>query len=120
LTRHRVCGQDALAPGEKRAVEIDGRRILLVRAGDGSFHALADVCPHQGARLSAGPLGGQVVADETGTPTLVRAGEVIRCPWHNFAFDVRTGRSLLEPDRYRTRCYEVVVEDGEVAVEVPA
>lgn len=92
MTRHRVFREDALAPGEKSSVEIEGRRILVVRAVDGSFHALADVCPHQGGRLSAGPLGGHVVADASGAPTLVRCGEVIRCPWHNFAFDVRTGR----------------------------
>jgi nitrite reductase (NADH) small subunit len=119
MTRHRVCAADALAPGEKRAVEVAGRHVVVVRTGDGSFHALADVCPHQGARLSGGPLGGAVV-DHEGSPAVERAGEVIRCPWHNFAFDVCTGRSLLEPDRYRVRVYDVAVENGEVVVEVPA
>jgi nitrite reductase/ring-hydroxylating ferredoxin subunit len=100
--RHRVCAVDALRPGEKKAFEVGRWHVVVVRAGDGSFHALVDACPHQGARLSAGPL----------------AGDVIRCPWHNFGFDVRTGRSVLEPDRYRVRVYEVAVEDGEVVVDV--
>ena len=118
--RHRVCSPDALGPGEKRAVDLAGRRIVLVRTDEGSFHALADVCPHQGARLSAGYLGGAVVAEGGGEPAVVRRGEVIRCPWHNFAFDVRTGCSLLEPERYRVRVYEVAVEDDAVVIEVPA
>lgn len=118
MTRHRACGVDALRPGEKRALEVAGRHLVVVRAGDGSFHALADVCPHQGARLSGGAVGG-VVVDRGGVPAVERAGEVIRCPWHNFAFDIRTGRSLLEPDRYRVRVYRVEVEGGDVVVEVP-
>jgi nitrite reductase/ring-hydroxylating ferredoxin subunit len=100
--RHRVCAAGALAPGEKRAVEVGRRHVVVVCAADGSYHALVDVCPHQGARLSAGPL----------------LDDVLRCPWHNFGFDVRTGRSVLEPDRYRVRAYEVTVEDGEVVVEL--
>jgi nitrite reductase/ring-hydroxylating ferredoxin subunit len=102
--RKRVCAADELQPGEKRAVEVGRRYVVLVRAADGSFHALVDVCPHQGARLSAGPL----------------VGDVLRCPWHNFGFDVRTGRSMLEPDRYRVKTYDVAVEDGHVIVELPS
>jgi nitrite reductase (NADH) small subunit len=118
--RHRVCAADALARGEKLAVEAGGRRIVVVRADDGSFHALADICPHQGARLSDGRLGGAVAAARIGETAAAYGGEVIRCPWHNFAFDVRTGCSLLEPERYRVRRYEVAVEGDAVMVEVPA
>src|ERR671934_2576135 len=114
--RYRVCGMDALQPGEKRGFEVNGRPIVLVRALDGSFHALTDICPHQGARLSGGHLGGAIVSGEVGASLLTRSGEVLRCPWHNFAFDVRTGRSLLEPERYRARTYRVHVEDGAVVV----
>ena len=100
--RRRLCGADALETGEKRAVEVGRRQLVVVRAEDGSFHVLVEVCPHQGARLSAGPL----------------AGDVLRCPWHNFGFDIRTGSSVLEPERYRVRVYDVAVEDGDVVVEL--
>ena len=100
--RRRLCAADALQPGEKKAVEVGRRHVVVVRAADGSFHALVDVCPHQGARLSAGPL----------------AGNVLRCPWHNFGFDVRTGRSVLEPERYRVGVYAVTIEDGDVVVDL--
>jgi nitrite reductase/ring-hydroxylating ferredoxin subunit len=116
--RHLACGVQALQPGGKRAVVLAGRRIVVVRAPDGSYHALADTCPHQGARLSGGFLGG-VVVERAGAPAIERGGEVLRCPWHNYAFDIRTGRSLLEPDRYRVRVYQVAIEDGGVLVEIP-
>jgi nitrite reductase (NADH) small subunit len=120
VSHHRVCAVEELAPCGSRPLELDGRRIVLVRAGDGSYHALADLCPHQGARLSGGCVGGAVVSERPGSRALVRPGEVIRCPWHNFAFDVRSGRSLLEPDRYRVRVYPVVIADGAVLIEVRA
>lgn len=116
--RAAVCRRDDLALGEKRGLEIGGRRIVLVRAGDGRYFALADICPHQGARLSDGHLDGEIAATRVGEHEVRRPGEVLRCPWHNFAFDVTTGRSLLEPDRYRVKTYAVVVEGDEVVVEV--
>jgi nitrite reductase/ring-hydroxylating ferredoxin subunit len=45
-----------------------------------------------------------------------RQGEILRCPWHNFAFDVTTGRSLLEPERYRVATYRVTIEDGYIVL----
>ena len=118
MTRHRAADADSFPIAGKRALLLAGRPIVLVRAHDGSFHALADTCPHQGARLSGGFLGG-VVVERAGSPVLERDGEVLRCPWHNYAFDVRTGRALLDPDRYRVRVYDVDVVDGGVLVEVP-
>jgi 3-phenylpropionate/trans-cinnamate dioxygenase ferredoxin subunit len=41
---------------------------------------------------------------------------VIRCPWHGWEFDLESGRSLLEPDRYGLRTYRVTVEDGDVVL----
>lgn len=117
--RHAVCAAEALAPRELRALDLDGRRVVLARAGDGSFHALADVCPHQGARLSGGRLGEVVGAAAVGETGAASSGEALRCPWHNFAFDLGSGCSLLEPERFRVRVYGVAVEAGTVVVEVP-
>jgi nitrite reductase/ring-hydroxylating ferredoxin subunit len=115
---HRVCSDGDLRPGEKRAFTVGSRRIVVARTGAGRLCALADVCPHQGARLSDGYLSDEFVAPEVGRPRAVRSKEVIRCPWHNFAFDVLTGRSLLEPERYRVKTYPVEVVDGDVVVEL--
>ncbi len=109
---------DELAPGQCRRVEVGRRGILLVRADDGRYWAIADVCPHQGARLSGGHLGGDYRRGEDGDIVVERPGEVVRCPWHNFAYDVTTGCSLFEPERYRVRTYPVTVTDEVVSIEV--
>jgi nitrite reductase (NADH) small subunit len=106
-----VCRSDELAPGERRALRVGRRSIVVVRAADGRYWAVADVCPHQGARLSDGHLGGLLTLVD-GACRTDREGEVLRCPWHNFAFDVTTGCSVLEPDRYRVATYRVAVEGG--------
>lgn len=115
---YRICSEDELRPGEKRAVSIGSRRLLLARTDAGRLCALADVCPHQGARLSEGYLSDEFVAPDGGRPRAVRPKEVIRCPWHNFAYDLLTGRSLLEPERYRVKTYPVEVVDGEIVVDL--
>jgi nitrite reductase (NADH) small subunit len=110
-----VCGADDLAPGEKHALRVGRRNVVVVRAADGRYWAIADICPHQGAQLSAGHLGGSLVFAD-GVCSVEREGEILRCPWHNFAFDVTTGRSLLDPERYRVATYRVTVENGYVVL----
>lgn len=44
---------------------------------------------------------------------LSREGEIIRCPWHGWEFDITTGRSVFNPHRLRVRSYHVTVEPDE-------
>ena len=40
-----------------------------------------------------------------------RPGEAhIRCPWHGWEFDLRTGQSWFDPEHMRVRSYRVSVE----------
>ncbi|MCB0794579.1 MAG: Rieske (2Fe-2S) protein [Flavobacteriales bacterium] len=64
-------------PAGPLRVRIAGRDLCLVRSDDG-WYALADRCPHQGKPLSGGWC----------------EGHHLICPWHRFAFDVRTGASI--------------------------
>ncbi len=57
-----------------------------------------------------GPLTGLATGDRPGTPALERAGEIVRCPWHGWEFDIRTGRSVFNPHRVRTKSYPACFE----------
>ena len=102
VERVRVCGLDELADRVPLAVTARGRPIALCRVGDAVF-ALGDACPHRGAQLSFG----RIPEDRL---------ELI-CPWHFFRFDLRTGASVTIPNLVN-QTYPVVVEDGEVFVEL--
>jgi 3-phenylpropionate/trans-cinnamate dioxygenase ferredoxin subunit len=119
--RTQACAAAELAPGEKSLVRGGRRDLLLCRAGDGAFYAVGTICPHQGAPLVRGTLGGTAVADGVGRYGFGLDGEVLRCPWHGWEFDVKTGRSLFGEGTARIATYEVTVEDGVVFVaDAPA
>jgi 3-phenylpropionate/trans-cinnamate dioxygenase ferredoxin subunit len=51
-----------------------------------------------------------VSSSEPGEYEYDRDGELLRCPWHGWEFDVRTGQSWFDPRRVRVRSYDVAVE----------
>ena len=104
---------EAPAEGTVRMLEIAGHRIGLYRVF-GSFHALANRCPHRGAPLCTGMVATPLDAAEDEIALGPRAS-VVRCPWHKWEFDIATGRSLAD-DGLRVRRYAVRVEEEQVVV----
>lgn len=101
---HVVCAAAELPPGSRRIVEIAGRSIGVFNL-DGQIRALKNVCPHKFAPLCEGTVTGLVSGDLPGSLTMERCGEVVRCPWHGWEFDIHTGRSVFNPHRVRTKTY---------------
>jgi nitrite reductase/ring-hydroxylating ferredoxin subunit len=118
MARHIAARAGDLLPGQRRLVEIGGRRIIVFNI-KGELFALSDTCPHRGASLSGGVLTGLVVSNGPGDYTYTRAGEIIRCPWHQWEFDVRTGRSHCDPKRLRLMQFPACVEPGAALASQP-
>ena len=95
-----------------------GRAIALFNV-KGEFFAIANRCPHEGADLCKGKIVALIEADEPGVVRLSRHGELVRCPWHGWEFDIRTGKSWCDPARTRVKSYDVAVETGARLVEGP-
>ncbi|MCB1103366.1 MAG: Rieske (2Fe-2S) protein [Opitutaceae bacterium] len=103
--------------GKPHRILINDRPVLIVRKGD-EFFAMRDGCPHAGASLAKGQVIGIACQALPGlAPGYEREGEVVTCPWHGWSFDLRTGCSLVQPQRYRVRAYQVEVRDGRVWVQ---
>ena len=111
MTRHIVAVAGELPPGGSKRVHAGGRDIALFRNGD-EYHAIADRCPHEGASLCAGRVVGLATSPRPGEYRLERPGELVRCPWHGWEFDLRTGQSWCDPDRIRVRAFGTTVEEG--------
>ncbi|MBD2846315.1 Rieske (2Fe-2S) protein [Paenibacillus sp. IB182496] len=114
----RVCSYAELEAEGKRAVVADRKAVVIVRARDGRVYALRDVCPHKGPCLSAGMIDRGCAGERVGVYVYEPEVEVLRCPWHSWEFDIRTGRSLFAPERVKVKTYPVTVEDGDIYVEV--
>ena len=118
MPRHVVAKADEIPPGSRKLVKVGEREIVILNV-KGELFALSDKCPHKGASLSRGKLTGAVMSSVPGTYQYSRAGEILRCPWHGWEFDVRTGRSWCDPQRMRLMNYAVSVETGATLVEGP-
>ena len=117
-TRHVVARADEIAPGGRKLVSIEGRGVVVFNVG-GAFYALSDTCPHKGGSLAKGLITGLVESNGPGDYRHSRAGEIIRCPFHQWEFDIKTGRSWCDPRRMRLLKFNVAVEPGARLVEGP-
>ena len=97
---------------------MNGRAIVVFNLG-GEFFALNNRCPHRGGSLCQGRQTGLVESDGPGNYRYSRPGEIIRCPWHGWEFDIRTGQSWCDPTRVRARPYAVSVQPGTRLVAGP-
>lgn len=109
-----ACAAEEIAPGERRIVELRGRSIGIFNVA-GSYYALHNGCPHKGGALCEGRITGTVLPSDDYSFEYGRKGEILRCAWHGWEFDIATGRALADP-RVRARSYPVTVEDGNVVV----
>ncbi len=118
MTRHVVAAADELAPGSSKLVMVGGREIVLFNL-DGEFFALANRCPHGGGPFCEGVVTGLALSDGPGRYRLERAGEFIRCPFHGWEFEIRTGQSYCDPRSTRARQFNVAVEHGDALAKGP-
>jgi 3-phenylpropionate/trans-cinnamate dioxygenase ferredoxin subunit len=94
--------ENSLDEGEHLVVEVDGVEVALFRVA-GSYHAIEDLCTHDGAEIASGQLEGC---------------EII-CPRHGARFCLKSGRVLSPPAYEDLTIYEVRVEKGRLQIRYP-
>ena len=109
-SRVEICPANQLGPGERKIIEI-GKRSIGVFNVHGAYYAIKNVCPHQGAELCRGTVGGTMLpAEHPGEYNYAMDGQVLRCPWHFWEFDITTGEMIFVPEPYRVKTYDVAIE----------
>jgi len=104
-----VATVDEISIGQCKVMEVQGRSIGVFNV-NGEYFAIRNVCPHQGAPLCKGKIVGlHICQDHIDDVRLVREGEFIRCPWHGWEFDIKTGKSVIDPEKCFVRSYDVSV-----------
>jgi 3-phenylpropionate/trans-cinnamate dioxygenase ferredoxin subunit len=116
MTKHVVARVAEIPPGARKLVQAGERRIVVFNLG-GDFVAINDRCPHGGGSLACGVLTGLVESPAPGRYSYSRKGEILRCPWHAWEFDLRTGRSICDPRRMKVRQWPAGVEPGAALAE---
>ena len=95
---YKVAKLSEVLPGQPKIVMVHNRPIALFNV-EGTFYAIHNSCPHEGGPLIEGRLKGYVVA----------------CPWHDLAFDIRSGQGT-DGGGYCVGSYEVRVEGTDILV----
>lgn len=109
MKRYVVAPLSEMPPGTRRIVQLDGRSVGVFNIR-GTFYALRNSCPHQGAPLCLGRISGTTLAAKPYEYVYGREDEIIKCPWHGWEFEIATGRSIFNPHRFRVRTYDVTIE----------
>jgi nitrite reductase (NADH) small subunit len=91
-----------VSPGQLKLIELDGRRVVLVRLAE-HVYCLDDTCAHKGGPLSEGKLTGPRLA----------------CPWHGWIYDVRTGQCVFPGRGASVPPYSARIDGGDIVVEIP-
>ncbi len=118
MARHIVAKVDEIPAGGSLLAKVAGRDLGIFFV-NGEYFALLNRCPHEGAPLARGRLCHLVEADEPGEFRLSRHGEILRCPWHGWEFDIRTGQSYCDPSSVFVRNFKVSVEPGSTLAKGP-
>lgn len=117
MGKHIVGSESELKQERQRIVVLEGRSVGVFFRDDRWF-AIRNVCPHHGAELCRGVTSGAVRMTDEFELVYELDNQIIRCPWHGFEFDLRTGRSLVDPEGLRVKTYDIAVEEGSVTVTI--
>lgn len=97
MTYTEVAKTTELEEGVGKKVEVNGKTIALFKK-NGKIHAINNECAHAGGPLSEGTI----------------EGDNVVCPWHGFAYDLKTGKS---PQQCEVQTYLVKTEGDKILVD---
>jgi Fe-S cluster biogenesis protein NfuA/nitrite reductase/ring-hydroxylating ferredoxin subunit len=92
---------EELAPGQLRSASVDGVAVVLVNV-EGEIYAFRDGCTVDGLPLEGARL----------------AGAVLVCPWHNCAYDARSGKRIDQDGEPGLAPVPIALEGGALKVAV--
>jgi 3-phenylpropionate/trans-cinnamate dioxygenase ferredoxin subunit len=98
----RICALEDIKPGKSIRVKVGDLAIAVVRTPNGDVKALDDKCSHGEISLSEG-----FVDNET-----------IECWAHGAKFDLNTGKPLSLPAYEPVATYEVLIDNGDIYLEI--
>ena len=112
--KHPVARVEDIPPGGRKILKVKGREVGDFNLG-GTYYALKNVCVHQGARVCLGKVTGTTLPSKVYEFKYGREGQILRCPWHGWEYDITSGRSLFD-EKVGVVSYPVSVEDGQIFI----
>lgn len=115
---HHVGTVEEFEPGSVTVRQVAGREIGVMNTDTG-LKAFQNTCPHQGGPICHGSLTGTMLPSAPGELHYGLRGQVIRCPWHGWEYQVDSGDAVFGISETRLRRFRLEVEGGDVRVYLP-
>jgi nitrite reductase (NADH) small subunit len=96
MKRHPVAEAGEIPLGGRKIVSVGRVEIGLFNVG-GRIKAYRNACPHAGAPVCLGRICGTSQPSKVYEYIYGSEGCILRCPWHGWEFDLRTGEHLVDP-----------------------
>ena len=96
----RAARKDEIPAGSIREFQVEGKTLAIANV-EGQFFAIDNTCLHRGGPLAQGKLSGKTVA----------------CPWHNWQYDVTSGKVVQNPAA-AVACYTLEVRGEDIWANV--
>ncbi|WFU05103.1 Rieske (2Fe-2S) protein (plasmid) [Rhizobium sp. CB3171] len=111
-----ACRIEDVGPSSPKIVKVGQLSIGIFEIEDG-YAAMLNVCPHRAGQLCEGPVCGTAKSTDRMEFVYDRAGQIIRCAWHGWEFDIKSGTCLVD-EKLRARAFPVHVEEDEIYIEL--
>jgi len=108
MKRHPVAKAGEVQLGGRKIVSIGPLEIGVFNVG-GEIRAYRNACPHAGAPVCVGRISGTSLPSKVYEYLYGKEGFILRCPWHGWEFDLRTGEHVVDP---QIRLKMVALEPG--------
>ncbi len=92
-----VAASDAIKPGERRVVHLEGVGVVIVNV-DGRLYAIEDRCTHDDSPLADGEVD----------------GDTIVCPYHGACFSLINGEVLAPPAYEAATVFPLRIHQGRI------
>jgi nitrite reductase/ring-hydroxylating ferredoxin subunit len=93
--------EEKLRPNSVKLCLLKGIGVLLIRKAENEIYAVSNKCAHMACPLRGGVLDGYI----------------LKCPCHDWRFDIRTGE-LLEAEEIKIKVYEWKIINGNICVRL--
>lgn len=121
VNRYEVAEVEAIRRAGFVIYTVEGNEIGVFAIGD-AFYAWRNRCPHAAAPVCEGAVcesDRRLPVVEAISPASECDGRImtIKCPWHGWEFDLRTGQHIAS-ENVKLQGYRVEVENGYVYVYI--
>jgi nitrite reductase/ring-hydroxylating ferredoxin subunit len=114
--KYFACKTSEVPSGAAKIVNFKRLTVGVFKLSDG-YYAMLNVCPHKGAAVCEGPVCGTTRHTDMREFVYEREGELVRCAWHGWEFDIRTGEFLVDKT-VRVKTFPVSVDGEDLYIHV--